>query len=92
MERVMEKSLADRVTDAFVTALDLNRNAVVPAAHLRNDLKMTALELDDLADELEDILGIKIDNDIEKVNTVADVIAYCQNLTPCKTMFNMQPQ
>jgi acyl carrier protein len=54
--------------------LHIDENKVVPNAHIVNDLGADSLSVVELVMDLEDALGIIIeDDDVERINTVQDI-------------------
>ncbi len=67
----------DKVKDIIVETLCCEEDAVTPEATLFEDLGADSLDAVELNMALEDNFSIKIpDEDIAKMKTVADVVAY----------------
>ncbi|MCX6822666.1 MAG: acyl carrier protein [candidate division SR1 bacterium] len=67
------------VTEKLVEKLKVEKKAVVPTAHLKNDLGGDSLDQVEMVMECEKKYGIKIpDLEAEKLNTVEEIIDYIE--------------
>jgi len=66
-----------KVDDILITEFELDADAVVPTAHLREDLDLDSLDGVDLVVALEKAFGLRIDEKvIAETRTVGDIHAY----------------
>ena len=71
----------ETLKNVLVEELQLDPEEITPDAELANDLGINSIELADLVMLCEDKFGIEIqDDDIRKLNTVADVVEYLESL------------
>jgi acyl carrier protein len=71
--------LADRVCNLIVEQLGVGREEVVPEAAFIDDLGADSLDIVELVMKLEETFDIEIpDDDAEKLQTIADAIAYLE--------------
>jgi len=71
----------EKFVELLVEELQIDRDDIKMEAELSNDLGINSIELADLVMLCEDKFGIEIkDDDIRKFTTVADVVAYLENL------------
>ncbi len=71
--------LADRVCNLIVEQLGVGREEVVPEASFIDDLGADSLDIVELVMKLEETFDIEIpDDDAEKLQTIADAIAYLE--------------
>ncbi len=72
-------SFRDRVCDLVVQQLGVSREDAIPEAAFVDDLGADSLDIVELVMQLEDQFDIEIpDDDAEKIQTIADAIAYIQ--------------
>ena len=73
----MNSAVADRIRAALASYLKRDVDAIQPHHSLRDDLGLDSMATIELLYEIEDAFDIEIpDDDLEKLRTVADVIAY----------------
>ena len=71
----------EQVKELLVKELQIQDDLITMDAELTSDLGINSIELADLVMLCEDKFGIEIkDDDIRKFTTVADVVAYLENL------------
>ena len=71
----------DKFVDLLVEELQIDRNEITMDAELSNDLGINSIELADLVMLCEEKFGIEFDDDdIRKLRTVGDVVAYLESL------------
>lgn len=71
----------EKFVELLVEELQIDRDDITMEAELSNDLGINSIELADLVMLCEDKFGIEIqDDDIRKLNTVADVVEYLESL------------
>jgi acyl carrier protein len=67
--------LERRLREIFASVLKLDANRIRPDSHLRDDLHITSLQLLDLAFEIEDALGVVIENNaVLRMHRFSDVV------------------
>lgn len=72
----------DKVKEMLVNDLAVNADDIKLEAELVNDLGINSLELADLILLCEEKFGVEIkDDDIHKFITVADVVAYLEEIS-----------
>ncbi|MDA8127012.1 MAG: acyl carrier protein [Deltaproteobacteria bacterium] len=70
-------TLEDKVISIIMEQLDVTREECVPEASFIDDLGADSLDLVELIMEMEETFDIQIaDNDLEKIRSVKDVLAY----------------
>ena len=71
----------EKFVELLVEELQIDRDDITMEAELSNDLGINSIELADRVMLCEDKFGIEIqDDDIRKLNTVADVVEYLESL------------
>jgi len=69
-----------KVKEIIVEQLNVDKEAVVPAAKFVDDLGADSLDTVELVMALEEAFGLDIpDDDAEKIGTVGDAINYIKN-------------
>ena len=72
----------EKFVELLVEELQIDRNDITMEAELANDLGINSIELADLVMLCEDKFEIEFDDDdIRKLTTVGDVVAYLESLT-----------
>ena len=72
----------EKFVELLVEELQIDKNEITMDAELANDLGINSIELADLVMLCEDKFGIEFDDDdIRKLTTVGDVVAYLESLT-----------
>jgi len=77
----MEKTIEQRIKDIIVEQLGVKPEQVVPAARFIEDLGADSLDAVELLMGIEEEFSIEIpdDEEVEKLQTVSQLIAYVQN-------------
>ena len=77
----MEKTIEQRIKDIIVEQLGVKPEQVVPAARFIEDLGADSLDAVELLMGIEEEFSIEIpdDKEVEKLQTVSQLIAYVQN-------------
>lgn len=69
--------LLEKVADIIVNQLGVEKEAVVPAANVVNDLGADSLDVVELVMALEEAFDMEIsDEDAENIQTVQDILDY----------------
>ena len=72
----------EKFVELLVEELQIDRKEITMEAELANDLGINSIELADLVMLCEDKFDIEFDDDdIRKLTTVGDVIAYLESLS-----------
>ena len=72
--------MLEKIREILVEQLDLDPEEIVESASFRDDLGVDSLDLYELALNLEDEYSLEIPvEDLQKMNTVRDVIEYLNN-------------
>jgi len=70
----------DKVKEVIVDELSVAEDEVTPDAHFTEDLGADSLDVVELVMRLEEVFDIEIpDEDAEKIQTVAEAVAYIEN-------------
>jgi acyl carrier protein len=76
----MEMDVEAKVKEIIVEQLNVDKEAVVPAAKFVDDLGADSLDTVELVMALEEAFSLDIpDDDAEKIGTVGDAINYIKN-------------
>jgi acyl carrier protein len=71
------EEIQPKVIDLAAEQAGVEKSEITPATHFVNDLHFDSLDVVEFAMEVEDELKVSIsDNEIEKLQTVGDVIDY----------------
>lgn len=71
--------VARKVTSIICEQLGVEEGALVPEAHLLDDLGADSLDVVELVMALEEEFGIEVpDEDVENIRTIRDVVQYVQ--------------
>ena len=74
-----EKSIEEKVKDIIVEQLGVNPEQVTPQASFIEDLGADSLDIVELVMAFEEEFGVEVpDEDVEKLQTVGDVIKYIE--------------
>jgi len=72
----------EKVKDVVVEELQVGEDQVTPEAHFTEDLGADSLHIVEIVLRLEEVFDIEIpDEDAEKIQTVADAVAYIEGKT-----------
>ncbi len=72
--------MLEKIKDFVSEQLEIDREEIKPDTDFRNDLGADSLDLFELVMNLEEEYGIQIPaEDLEKIETVADVIRYLKD-------------
>ena len=72
----------EKLKELLVEEMQLDADEITLDAELSKDLNLNSIELADLVMLCEDKFGIEFDDeDIRKLTTVGDVVAYLESLT-----------
>ncbi len=67
--------MIEEIKDYMVNNFQIDRDAIVPEAHLADDLKLTSLDIVDIAMYVEDEYGIVLgEEELSEVTTVQSFI------------------
>jgi acyl carrier protein len=73
------EEIQTKVTDLAAEQAGVDKSEITPATHFVNDLHFDSLDVVEFAMEVEDELEVSIaDDEIEKLNTVGDVIDFLE--------------
>ena len=70
-----KEEILSRVTDVLVRSFELDPGAVLPTAHLFDDLDLDSIDAIDLVVGLEESIGLKVgEEDLVRIRIVQDVV------------------
>jgi acyl carrier protein len=73
------EEIQTKVIDLAAEQAGVDKSEITPATHFVNDLHFDSLDVVEFAMEVEDELEVSIaDDEIEKLNTVGDVIDFLE--------------
>jgi acyl carrier protein len=72
-------NVEEKLKQMIIEALGVQEEEVVPEASFQDDLGADSLDLVELVMQIEEEFGIEIpDDDVEKIQTIQDAIAYVE--------------
>jgi acyl carrier protein len=77
-----DQEIIDRTNKVFVESFEIEKERLVPGAHIFTDLGLDSLDIVDLIVALQNAFGVKIRNEerVRDIRTLQDIYAFIASL------------